>query len=233
MTVAMMKTSINGLLLGVVVGMSGLYTEQANAQAYLSVFSGGNFLSPADNTGPTTGLNAKSFFSSSYIYGGSAGYSFMPSWRVEGEVAYRRGDLSDFSIVNDGGLSARLGVSPLNGLTLPARGHIGTLSLMGNVFYDFDLGSPFTPYAGGGIGLAKHSANKVSISGTTIVNDDSVDFAYQFAAGTRYAISPQAALFLEYRYFGTAAPKFLDITGATINSEYRTHSVLVGLRFGL
>ncbi len=73
---------------------------------------------------------------------------------------------------------------------------------MANGIYSFDLGG-FRPYAGLGLGLAKHTAEidtAIDVGGT---GEASV-FAYQVLAGVGYPLSDRAEVLLGYRYFGTA-----------------------------
>ena len=66
----------------------------------------------------------------------SGGYKFESGLRLEAELGYRTSDVDE--------------VSGANG-----DGDVSALSLMGNALYDFDLGSPITPYIGIGLGVAQ------------------------------------------------------------------------------
>ena len=86
---------------------------------------------------------------------------------------------------------------------------------MANGYYDHDMGSPLTPYAGFGLGLADVEAE---IAGIDLGGD--TEFAYQVMVGAGYEISPSMVLTGGYRYFGIADSESPDI-----------HEFNVGARF--
>lgn len=103
--------------------------------------------------------------------------------------------------------------------------------------YDFANSSSFTPYIGGGVGIAHASFDA---SGTTILgafNSDDSDntFAYQLGAGVAYDIAPQLALTADYRWLDTAHAGFDATLGGTPVSfdagDYRAHEVKLGVRY--
>jgi len=213
------------------VALAACVSEPAAAQTYVSVFGGGNFASDADNSG--SGIVLTSKYDNGYVFGGAFGFTVAPNWRLEGEIAYRKNDLDKLTITNDGGIGVAAGVGSLNGLSIPATGDTSALSFMANAFYDFQGFSGIVPYIGGGVGIAKVSANHIRSLGALIVNDDDTMFAYQIGVGASMNIAPTAAVFLEYRFFGTADPSFHDSLGASFDSEYQSHAIMVGVRFGL
>ena len=226
---------MKALQLNTLVGLTlaaALISQPASAQTYASIFGGGNFLSDASNT-DATGFDVKSSFDAGFDFGASLGIAFAPSWRAEAEIAFRQNDLDKLTITNDAGLGVAVGLGSLNGLSAAGTGDVGALSFMANLFYDFAASGPFVPYIGAGVGMAQISANELSVLNTQIVDDDDTVFAYQVAAGASYAVMPATSLFLEYRFFGTADPSLHDVTGASFDSEYHSHTVMVGVRFGL
>lgn len=110
------------------------------------------------------------------IAGGAAlGYKFENNIRVEGEVAVRRNKIRHIDI------------------------HANTYSAMGNVYYDFENDSDFTPYIGAGAGYAKTEASMKI--GHTNISGSKNGFAYQGIGGVSYKIADKTHLGLEYRYF--------------------------------
>lgn len=75
---------------------------------------------------------------------------------------------------------------------------LSSRSVMLNVFYDFDTGTKFTPYIGGGIGIAHLKVKIRTDEGKVSKSDNS--FAYQLGAGVAYAVTDSVALDLSYRY---------------------------------
>jgi len=108
--------------------------------------------------------------------------------------------------------------------------HQTTLGIMVNGYYDFEFGSPFVPYIGGGIGLGIISADFRG-SNDQFFQDTQTAFAYAGIAGVSYNFSPALAASLEYRYLGTTGPTFKD-KGERISSDSNNnHSFLVGVRY--
>ncbi|MBQ9236159.1 MAG: porin family protein [Alphaproteobacteria bacterium] len=71
-----------------------------------------------------------------------------------------------------------------------------------NAYYDIDTGTKFTPYIGGGLGVAR-----IKVSGTK----SSDEFAWQLGAGVSYAATENISVDLGYRY--------IDYGSHTINRE--------------
>ena len=72
-------------------------------------------------------------------------------------------------------------------------------SYMINTYYDFDTGSAFTPYIGGGIGYAK---TKFSATHWEIGTETSshTNFAWQIGGGIAYAVNDNVSIDVGYRY---------------------------------
>ena len=77
--------------------------------------------------------------------------------------------------------------------------HQTTLGIMVNGYYDFEFGSPFVPYIGGGVGLGVISADFRGRN-DRFFQDTQTAFAYAGIAGVSYNFSPALAASLEYRY---------------------------------
>lgn len=119
----------------------------------------------------------------------------------------------------------------------PLNGDISVLTFMGSVYYDFDLGSGWKPYVGGGLGAASISLESKSASGRSLADDKNTVFAYQAGGGVGYefAASEDHAITvsLDWRYFRTADPTFKGaVTGAEFDTEIGGHEISLGLRYG-
>ena len=73
-----------------------------------------------------------------FTIGGALGYQIQDQVRAEASLSYRTAD-----------------VDQVGGISAGASGDVNVTSLMANVYYDFDLGLPVTPYLGAGLGLAR------------------------------------------------------------------------------
>ncbi len=144
--------------------------------------------------------------------GVAVGYSFPCNMRIEGEFAYQENDLDKVS---------------LYGIDADLTGDTSSSSFLVNGYYDFKNTSAFTPFIGGGIGMAKVEINDLNSpgSGDPDVSDDDTVFAYQIGAGVAYTITEQVSLDVKYRYFGTSDP---ELGGSDV--EYSSHNLYAGIR---
>lgn len=123
--------------------------------------------------------------------GGVAVGGKMPWARGELEISYRNNDID----------------------TAPG-GDVDSWAFMGNAYWDIETNTMFTPYFGLGIGAAH-------VDFDTVGGEDDWEFAYQGMAGASFAVAPEVALGLEYRYFATT-----EVEGA----DYDNHAVMATLR---
>ena len=119
----------------------------------------------------------------------------------------------------------------------PVNGAFSMLAFMANVDYDFDMGSPWKPYVGGGLGLAIISLDTESASGTSLADDRDTVLAYQVGAGIGYefplAEGRSLTVSLDWRYFDTQSPTFKgDVTGAEFDVGISGHDIGIGLMYG-
>jgi outer membrane protein OmpA-like peptidoglycan-associated protein len=134
-----------------------------------------------------------------------AGYALGNGLRLEGELSHRDNPASI------GGVSANFDVR--------------TLSLMANVFYDFNRGGRFEPYIGVGIGAIDPEFND---SPPEVEVDPG--FAWQALVGVAIGLTPQLDLDIGYRYL-QADDLDADEGGFPAGMEYMHQAVTVGLRY--
>ena len=142
-------------------------------------------------------------FDTGYGLNGAFGYD-MGAYRVEGEIGYRMFDVDTVT---------GPGVPP--GVT----GDVSALTFMANGYYDFDMGSPLTPYVGVGLGFVTADI-ELEAPGFGTLDISSDEFAYQFMVGAGYDISSTTVLTAGYRFFA-------DTDSDPIN----IHEFNVGARF--
>lgn len=149
------------------------------------------------------------------------GYNFSEDIRFEGEFAWRR---------NDGKSVAFNGVDR----DFDAKG-AESYSLLGNVFYDFENKSDFTPYigAGAGIGFLENDFRY----GPAVFVDKDTAFVYQGIIGASLPITERIVGFVDARFLGSTGVDFERLSpadnGVLLDSEYENFSISVGYRWKL
>ncbi len=142
----------------------------------------------------------------------TGGYRFESGLRFEAELGYRTSDVDDVADVS-------------------GSGDVSALSLMGNALFDFDLDGPVTPFVGIGAGLAHVDFDGVTPVGGSAVNDDDLSLAVQAIAGAAVRLTDQLDLTLDYRYFAAPDVELSLDSGGRADSSYKTHNIMLGLRF--
>jgi OOP family OmpA-OmpF porin len=146
------------------------------------------------------------------------GYQWNNNWRLEGELAHR---------FNDTGAVGNFENSSSD---------FQVWSGMLNLIYDFDTGSFWTPYIGGGLGWVQSEISAAgwdtgtynASSNFVTVDDSDAALGYQLIAGIGWELARNLTLDTEYRYFGYGdtdyAPNLeLDRVGG--------HEAWIGLRY--
>jgi opacity protein-like surface antigen len=110
--------------------------------------------------------------------------------------------------------------------SIDADGHSRVYSIMGNVLVDLGKDDTVNFYAGGGVGIAWERQNFDPAFGGFSVKDSNL--AWQGIAGVRAPVFNHFDIGLKYRYFDGGKIRD-DISGATIGSRFRSHSLLASL----
>jgi outer membrane protein OmpA-like peptidoglycan-associated protein len=177
---------------------------------YVSGALGANWADDSDVSG---GASGDVDFDVNWVGAVAVGYGFGNGVRVEGELSHRRSDADDFSGVSLSGKATATG-------------------LMANVLYDFDVSPRFVPYLGLGAGLAVVDADRLTpIPAGDFVDDDDTVFAWQVIAGVAVPLNERLDLTADYRYFDADNVDLTSAAGVSIDSEYSSHSVMIGLRY--
>lgn len=101
---------------------------------------------------------------------------------------------------------------------------------MVNGRYEIPTASSFTPFGLVGLGVANVEAEVTEVEGYSVdAEEDDTVFAFQAGVGAAYAITPNVALEVSYRFFGTIEPD-LGIDGDDTTENYH-HNGLVGLTY--
>jgi len=211
--------NLRGILLGTAVAVMLPTAAMAAPEGfYVGAGAGVNWTQDADIVREGTPAELEASFKLGYVGSVSAGYATAAGPRAELEFAWRWNNPVDST---ESALPALTGIS---------TGKASSWAVMGNLLYDINTGTGFTPYIGVGAGIAQV---RMDLGG---FDDRDYVFAYQGIAGVAYNITNNLALTLDYRYFATLDPKFDlggpgALAGSTVEAEYRNHTVMAGLRY--
>jgi len=194
---------------------------------YARLDTGGSF---SRNAGKDVGVN----IGSSPIVGAGVGVKLLPFLRTDVTLSYRPS--YSFTAPDTTLVPGTVG-----------RGDVKTLAALVNAYYDFPSFAGFTPYVGGGVGVARNEVGTTTLSDpssgaavATLSGSTTTQFAWQVSAGISYAILPAVALDFGYRYFdagegrsGTSGT-FLGapITAPVQRGNIRAHELQAGIRVG-
>jgi opacity protein-like surface antigen len=181
----------------------------ANSGIYLKGNLGLGMMMDSDiDNMPDHAGTAKMTFDSGFLFGAALGYDFVGPFRSEVEYTWQKNDLDRLSYDNLYG--------NFN------QGDLKTQAFMANGYYDVDTGSPWSPFIGVGLGIAKVDLNTPALP---LGDNDSV-FAYQFMAGVAYEISNNLSVDAQYRYFGTQDATIQDADFSTSSND-----LMLGIRY--
>ncbi len=218
-----MKNFVLAAILGIGMATSAVSGAQAVERWpgwYLGLSAGYTYMLDEDISGGTSATRL--YPDNGYGLGGSIGFlssSSLPvldSMRFEAEVTYHHADIRSVKV---------------SGVTVPGNGSFASTAYMANAFYDLPTESAWSPYIGGGIGLAYIHMETNSGVGNTSSNS-SPQFAWQGMAGIGYSPSsvPNTQWTLGYRYLATNDPEFSG-TGTNVITSYSTHNLELGAKF--
>lgn len=198
--------------LALALGIPSLASAQTKGM-YVGIGAGLTMPEDSDITG--TGINTEADLDMGWAGIGSFGYAFGNGIRLELEGGYRPNDVDALSGVANG------------------TGDVEAITVMVNALYDFHNDTKFTPYIGAGVGWLNASFDGVQPVGGAILDDSDDVLAYQGIVGIGYDLSEQVQMFVDYRYLGSQDPSFRTTANVGVDSEYTTHTILVGLRISL
>jgi len=191
---------------------------------YVNLHAGPRYLENANNSrnvhhGPLV-VGRLHFDNIGGVGGVAGGYQWENGLALEGEFAVRSNGLDKDIFL---------------GNTTKLHGWLNSYTLLANGYYRLFNSSDFTPYIGGGVGISLLEFKERREGEDTFhAFDTDTQFAYQGMAGVMYSLAPQWHLGLEYRFFGTQDPSFVDhLDGVKVWSEtvYHAHEVLLGVTY--
>jgi OmpA-OmpF porin, OOP family len=214
----MMKKTVGlaaALLLGTV-SVSAL--ADPTTGLYGTVGAGVSFvqdITPHEQPNETSDVATTTSFKTGFRTTAALGWGFGNGLRSELEVGYAASDVDTSFLSNNG--------------------RITQFTVMGNMLYDFDTGTAWTPHVGAGIGIGDDRIGGMNTPvGIQPIDVHSHVFTYQAIAGIEYAIAPQLKLGVDYRYLGSGdvsvSPGSVPASphGADFNID--SHNILLTLR---
>jgi len=110
-------------------------------------------------------------------------------------------------------------------------GSISTKFLLGNLWYDIDAGTGFTPYVGGGVGVGFATADTTFDGNTYGYGEGGSGFAFQLGTGVTFDVADNMKLDIGYRYKSIRGVDFADSDGEGVyeDGDVNSHTVQVGL----
>ncbi|MFO1090025.1 MAG: outer membrane beta-barrel protein [Hyphomicrobiales bacterium] len=182
-------------------------------------------------------------FDTGFLVGGTFGYSFVNWARTEVEVAYQNYDIKSIDVGfagcknTDCTDNVDVNGQPTGGFS-GGGGSIDAVTIMGNVWFGFNMlpfiGDPvnnagsglgFSPYFGGGLGVAFVNGNS---NGDFNLDENATALAWQVGAGVRWMFANNIGLDLGYRYRGINNVNF---SGLDRSFDLTSNNVILGLTF--
>ena len=187
---------------------------------YVGAFFGGDVLMPAKSTDNLGNFSLK--FDPGMLGSAVAGWDFatgnpVGEGRIELEFTRRKNPLNQVKF--DEG-------------SFKGSGKVTADSLLLNFFGVLHDKTPWSPYAGVGIGVARMEASDLKVTGYPLASGSSVVFAYQLGTGVDFELTDYLNLDLGYRFFGSTRPEFTEVNGRKFKMDYYSHNVILGLRLG-
>jgi opacity protein-like surface antigen len=105
-------------------------------------------------------------------------------------------------------------------------------SLLLNCIGVYRSESRLSPYGGVGIGAARIDASGLKVTGQPLTSGTATVFAYQLQTGVDHALTKSLSLDLGYRFFSSTRPRFTEASGHKFETDYFSHSIVLGLRYG-
>ena len=208
---------LHSLLLGAC-GVLAL-SSMASAEELKGLYIGGAAgITQAPNTTATTnaGDSARLTFKGGPAFLLEAGYRFGNGWRAGIEAGWTENPIDNF---NTGGA----GTNPRG------NGHVRNLTEMAAVYYDFGVGK-FRPYLGAGVGLGTVDIDGGNSSTGLNINKSDTNIAWQARAGVTVKLTDNLEADAGYRYLDSGRADF-GVQATRAHFKYKTHSVLIGLRY--
>lgn len=198
--------------------LSVLFAQPASAQVsrvYFAGYLGTTSFNDLPFTDTQASLAGDFEMDNANSFAGALGIRLSRQFRLEGELSYRTGDLSDVEL--------------RDGSTFDMSGEWSTYAGLLNIYYDFDVPWQVTPYIGAGIGYGWHEGEMSSAAANiTNVSDDAGGLLWQVGGGLKYRVNSELAFSGSYRYLNST-----DLEFSSTEVEYNGHEIRIGMEYDL
>jgi OmpA-OmpF porin, OOP family len=209
--IKIMRHSVSSLaFLAALAVSSTAFAQEQPTGLYIGGGIGASMPSDAKISGP--GVNTDAELDKFVAAMATLGYSYSNNLRSEIELSWRKNDVGSVGTSN-------------------GSGDVTTWTPMMNLMYDFKGLGAWTPYIGGGIGLAHIDIDGARPVDSSTMSGDEWAFAYQGIAGVGYQMTDNLGLFADYRYLDTSEANFKTAAGKELGTDFTEHRVMVGLRW--
>ena len=200
-------------LMGTVFATSAQAEDSNSTDLYINLFGGGLFQFDADYRGtinpPGGNQTVAVDFNEGFMVGTAVGLKFNNyklgplTPRLEAEVSFRTNDVDTVDFSGNGA-----------GQENCPCGDVSSIFIMGNALFDVTglQSDVFTPYFGGGIGVALVN-NGIRYNGNVRLPDGDENFAVQAIVGGNFKINDLVSLNVDgryYRAFDVTSNRFLN-----------------------
>ena len=153
----------------------------------------------------------------------------LGSFRLEGEVAYKKASVDEFE--NTIAIPSSSGPHPIG-----QREGFGSQSALGFMIIgllDFGDDDGLSGFVGGGAGVARVDFSNIRAFENTgeFLDDSDTRFAWQIVAGVRTAVSRSVDVTLRYRFFNVGDANMIAFGNEDVKAGMGSHSLLAGLTF--
>lgn len=212
--------NIKAFVLGGVAAITAfacLHAGAAQAQVsriYLAGYLGLNTFGDQEINDNTSLLNGDMELDNAVSFAGALGLRLSKQVRLEGELSYRKPNITNLST---GAVAAPFAVG----------GEMKQWTGLLNAYYDFDTRWKLTPYVSAGIGMS-YFEGTMNAGTPQNFNDSTYALTYQAGAGLKYRPRDNLAYTFGYRYLDTLGLEFDNV-----EMDYGSHEFRVGLEYDL
>jgi opacity protein-like surface antigen len=211
----MLRITLAAILLAVSHAHHARAAEVERPGAYVETRIG--LFKPEDNDATFFNADTDLTFDPGWAVEVATGFHINDYIRGELALAWRQTEVDDLELL---GSAEELDES-----------YIGLFTAMLNGYVELPLVLGLRPFIGGGAGFAYFDVDLETTAPIVAVDSGDFTFAWQGIVGLAYHITPQIALTGTYTYLGTSDTDDDSTLDGLELKDYRTHTLMAGLRY--